>query len=179
MRIRCSPAAADDLQQLFEYIRPDSPTAARHVVRTIYDRASMLRTHPRLGRPRSRRRHARITRAALAIYRRLPGSRRCRRCRDCQRGSWRPALAARKLVEPRRLPREPLPCRWACQALGAIHTREDAGYYPRRSARGGSHHRAGTQVRTRIDVIPTGAADSCAGKSTGGNDPARLPGSAG
>lgn len=51
MRIRWSPAAADDLQQLFEYIRPDSPTAARRVVRTIYDRASMLRAHPRLGRP--------------------------------------------------------------------------------------------------------------------------------
>jgi len=51
MQIRWSPAAADDLQQLFEYIRTDSPEAAARVAQTIHDRAAELSVHPYLGRP--------------------------------------------------------------------------------------------------------------------------------
>jgi toxin ParE1/3/4 len=51
MRIRWSPAAAEDLQQLFNYIQSDNPSAAERVTRTIYDRIMNLAVHPHLGRP--------------------------------------------------------------------------------------------------------------------------------
>ncbi len=50
MQIRWSPAAADDLQQIFEYIRADNPVAAQRVAKIIYDRTAALARHPYQGR---------------------------------------------------------------------------------------------------------------------------------
>jgi len=37
MGVRWSPLAAEDLERIFERIEKDNPTAARQVVKTIYD----------------------------------------------------------------------------------------------------------------------------------------------
>jgi addiction module RelE/StbE family toxin len=50
MNIRWSPAAAENLSRIFEYIRPDNPSAAERVVRTIYDSAGSLGSFPYRGR---------------------------------------------------------------------------------------------------------------------------------
>jgi toxin ParE1/3/4 len=50
MRIRWSRAAADDLEQIFSYIRTDSFEAAQRVVQAIYDRIEGLTKHPNQGR---------------------------------------------------------------------------------------------------------------------------------
>jgi toxin ParE1/3/4 len=50
MLVRWSPAAADDLQQISEYIRADDPDAAPRVAKRIYDRAAALGIHPYQGR---------------------------------------------------------------------------------------------------------------------------------
>jgi toxin ParE1/3/4 len=50
MQIRWSPAAAEDLEQLFNYIRTDNPGASERVAQIIYDRAGALGTDPYLGR---------------------------------------------------------------------------------------------------------------------------------
>ena len=50
MQIPWSPAAAEDLSRIFEYIRPDNPSAAERVVRTIYDTAGSLESFPYRGR---------------------------------------------------------------------------------------------------------------------------------
>jgi toxin ParE1/3/4 len=50
MRIRWSRAAADDLEQIFSYIRSDSFEAAQRVVQTIYNRIEGLANHPNQGR---------------------------------------------------------------------------------------------------------------------------------
>ena len=50
MQIRWSPAAAADLEQLFDYIRTDNPGAAQRVAQTIYERAAGLGTYPYQGR---------------------------------------------------------------------------------------------------------------------------------
>ena len=50
MQIRWSPAAADDLQSIFEYIRSDNPAAAQRVIETIYDRTTAFAKHPYQGR---------------------------------------------------------------------------------------------------------------------------------
>jgi toxin ParE1/3/4 len=50
MNIRWSPAAAENLSRIFEYIRPDNPFAAERVVRTIYDSAGSLESFPYRGR---------------------------------------------------------------------------------------------------------------------------------
>jgi addiction module RelE/StbE family toxin len=50
MNIRWSPAAAENLSRIFEYIRPDNPSAAERVVRTIYDSAGSLESLPYRGR---------------------------------------------------------------------------------------------------------------------------------
>jgi hypothetical protein len=42
MEIRWSLVAAEDISRIFEYIRPDNPSAAERVVRTIYDSAGSL-----------------------------------------------------------------------------------------------------------------------------------------
>ncbi|HEX2663162.1 MAG TPA: type II toxin-antitoxin system RelE/ParE family toxin [Candidatus Acidoferrum sp.] len=50
MQIRWSPAAAEDLSRIFEYIRPDNPPAAERVIRTIYESAGSLESFPYRGR---------------------------------------------------------------------------------------------------------------------------------
>jgi len=50
MQIRWSPGSAQDLEQIFDYIRTDNTAAAQRVVQTIYDRAHVLATDPYLGR---------------------------------------------------------------------------------------------------------------------------------
>lgn len=50
MRIRWSPGSAEDLEQIFNYIRTDNARAAQRVTQTIYDRADALAMDPYLGR---------------------------------------------------------------------------------------------------------------------------------
>lgn len=50
MQIRWSPAAVENLGLIFKYIRPDNPSAAERVVRTIYDSAGSLESFPYRGR---------------------------------------------------------------------------------------------------------------------------------
>jgi toxin ParE1/3/4 len=50
MQIRWSPAAAEDLSRIFEYIRPENPSAAQRVVKTIYESAGSLESFPYCGR---------------------------------------------------------------------------------------------------------------------------------
>ena len=51
MQIRWSPAAAEDIEQIFNYIRTDGADTAQRVAETVYDRASTLGDHPYQGRP--------------------------------------------------------------------------------------------------------------------------------
>jgi len=51
MQMRWSPAAAEDLQDLFDYIRTDNPSVAQRAAEIIYMRASELGAHPYQGRP--------------------------------------------------------------------------------------------------------------------------------
>src|SRR5271157_5912698 len=55
----------------------------------------------------------------------------------------------------------------------------DASHHSRRSAHGGAHYRARAKAGTRVDPVPAGAADACAGESSGGNRSARVPGPVG
>ncbi len=50
MEIRWSPRAAEDLQRIFERIRKDDLTAAREVVKTLYDGCTALKVFPNRGR---------------------------------------------------------------------------------------------------------------------------------
>jgi toxin ParE1/3/4 len=50
MQIRWSPAAAEDLGQIFDYILADSRASAQRVAEAIYERAEALGTDPYLGR---------------------------------------------------------------------------------------------------------------------------------
>jgi len=50
MSVRWSPAAAENLSRIFDYIRPDNLFAAERVVRTIYDSAGSLESFPYRGR---------------------------------------------------------------------------------------------------------------------------------
>jgi len=50
MRIRWSPDAADDLQNIFEYILVENPTSASSLGRSIYDRLTVLQNFPHSGR---------------------------------------------------------------------------------------------------------------------------------
>lgn len=50
MQIRWSPAAADDLSRIFEYLSPENPTAAQRIVKTIYESAGSLGFFPNRGR---------------------------------------------------------------------------------------------------------------------------------
>lgn len=49
-QVRWTAPAADDLQQITQYIREDNPTAARAVAKTIFDAANSLETSPFRGR---------------------------------------------------------------------------------------------------------------------------------
>jgi addiction module RelE/StbE family toxin len=48
--VRWTANAANDLAAIVNYIRKDSPEAARRVARTIFDGVSELRTFPNRGR---------------------------------------------------------------------------------------------------------------------------------
>jgi toxin ParE1/3/4 len=50
MRIRWSPDAAADLQNIVEYIRLENSIAAQRVGRSIYDRLNVLEMFPYSGR---------------------------------------------------------------------------------------------------------------------------------
>jgi toxin ParE1/3/4 len=51
MEIRWSPLAAEDLERIFQRISKDNPTAARGVVKAIYDGCAALKDFPHRGRP--------------------------------------------------------------------------------------------------------------------------------
>lgn len=51
MRIRWTPEAATDLQQIARHILRDNPSAARSVVRTLTEGIERLSKFPNLGRP--------------------------------------------------------------------------------------------------------------------------------
>lgn len=51
MRIRWTPEAANDLEQIARHILRDNPSAARSVVRTITQGIEGLAKFPNLGRP--------------------------------------------------------------------------------------------------------------------------------
>ena len=50
MPIRWSPAAAEDLTRIFDYICQENPSAAERVVRTIYESTGSLLSFPHRGR---------------------------------------------------------------------------------------------------------------------------------
>ena len=49
-RIRWAPAAADDLQDIREYLREHHPTLAQSTIRKLYDAARSLKKFPHRGR---------------------------------------------------------------------------------------------------------------------------------
>jgi len=50
MQLRWSPAAAEDLSRIIEYIRQENPAAAQRIAKTIYDSAGSLKSFPNKGR---------------------------------------------------------------------------------------------------------------------------------
>jgi addiction module RelE/StbE family toxin len=50
MEIRWSPAASQDLLGILQYIAQENPTAARRIIKTIYDAAGSLTSYPYRGR---------------------------------------------------------------------------------------------------------------------------------
>ncbi len=50
MQIRWSPAAAEDLFRIVEYIRQENPSAAQRIAKTIYESAGSLNSFPYRGR---------------------------------------------------------------------------------------------------------------------------------
>ncbi len=50
MRVRWTPEAADDFAKIVEWIREQSPQAALHVARTVYQAVAELPKFPRRGR---------------------------------------------------------------------------------------------------------------------------------
>ena len=52
MKIPWSPGSAEDLEQIFNYIRTDNPGAAQRVAQTVYDRAAALGADPYPGAAR-------------------------------------------------------------------------------------------------------------------------------
>jgi toxin ParE1/3/4 len=55
MRVRFTPAARAQLDAIFAYVAGENPRAARDLVCAIQGLASLVQTHPRLGRPANRR----------------------------------------------------------------------------------------------------------------------------
>jgi toxin ParE1/3/4 len=51
MEVRWSIPAVEDLERIFQHIERDNPTAARDVVKTIYDGCEALKNFPHRGRP--------------------------------------------------------------------------------------------------------------------------------
>ena len=50
MQIRWSPAAAEDLFRIIEYIRQENPSAAQRIARAIYEGVGSLNSFPYKGR---------------------------------------------------------------------------------------------------------------------------------
>jgi len=50
MHLRWSPAAAEDLFRIIEYIRQENASAAERIAKTIYDSAGSLKAFPNKGR---------------------------------------------------------------------------------------------------------------------------------
>jgi addiction module RelE/StbE family toxin len=50
MQVRWSMPAAEDLEQICEWIERDNPDAARRVAQTIYDECARLKDFPNIGR---------------------------------------------------------------------------------------------------------------------------------
>ena len=50
MQVRWSIPAAEDLENICEWLERDNPEAARRVARTIYDECARLKDFPNLGR---------------------------------------------------------------------------------------------------------------------------------
>lgn len=51
MKIAWTPGAADDLEQIADYLLEQNPAVATRIVRQIYTAANSLRKFPNLGRP--------------------------------------------------------------------------------------------------------------------------------
>ncbi|MBV9009164.1 MAG: type II toxin-antitoxin system RelE/ParE family toxin [Verrucomicrobia bacterium] len=51
MQVRWAPSAAKDLQRIFRRIERENPSAARKVIKTIYDSCVSLKDFPNRGRP--------------------------------------------------------------------------------------------------------------------------------
>ena len=50
MHVRWSPAAADDLFHIIDFLRQGNPSAAQRIAKTIYESAGALSTFPNRGR---------------------------------------------------------------------------------------------------------------------------------
>ena len=50
MQVRWSPAAAEDLFRIVEYIRQENAPAAQRIAKTIYESAGSLKSFPNKGR---------------------------------------------------------------------------------------------------------------------------------
>ena len=50
MDVRWSPAAADDLQQIVNYLRQENPAAAERIGHSIFEAAGSLNNFPERGR---------------------------------------------------------------------------------------------------------------------------------
>jgi len=58
VEVRWSSQAYEDLARIFKYIEKDNPSAAREVIKSIYDGCTSLKVFPnrgRIGRMRGRR----------------------------------------------------------------------------------------------------------------------------
>jgi addiction module RelE/StbE family toxin len=51
MEVRWSPAAADDLEKIVNYVRQENPAAAQRIGRSIHEAAGSLTRFPNRGRP--------------------------------------------------------------------------------------------------------------------------------
>jgi len=51
MRIRWTPSAAADLEQIYEYLQRHLPHLAQRTVINLYERIRLLKTLPNRGRP--------------------------------------------------------------------------------------------------------------------------------
>jgi len=49
MQLHWSPAAAEDLFRIIEYIRQENPAAAQRLAKIIYDSAGSLKSFPKQG----------------------------------------------------------------------------------------------------------------------------------
>jgi toxin ParE1/3/4 len=50
-RVRWTPRAADDLENIANYLFDNTPTHAERLIRSLYDAATGLRSFPNRGRP--------------------------------------------------------------------------------------------------------------------------------